>query len=63
MNALEILTKHKLKSKAVLKCKGNGAYLETKHRHDFPLPLGNSSLKLTLTNFSLNKKGFGVLAA
>jgi hypothetical protein len=28
MNDLEILTKHKLESKAVLKCKGNEAYPE-----------------------------------
>jgi hypothetical protein len=31
MNALEILTRHKLESKTMLKRKGNGAYLEAKH--------------------------------
>jgi hypothetical protein len=36
MNALEILTRYKLESKTVLKCKQNRAYPEAKHRHDFP---------------------------
>jgi hypothetical protein len=35
MNALEILTRQKLESKTVLKCKGNEAYLKVKQRHDF----------------------------
>jgi hypothetical protein len=36
MNGLEILTRHDLESKTMLKCKGNGAYPEAKHQHDFP---------------------------
>jgi hypothetical protein len=47
----------------VLNTKGNGAYPEAKHEHG--LPFKNSSLKLTLTNFSFKTqgKGFGSLGA
>ena len=37
MKTLEILTRHKLGGKTMLKCKGNSVYPEAKQRHGFLL--------------------------
>ena len=58
------LIKAEIGSKTVLNMKRNRAYPEAQHGHDLP-SLETPYLKLTLTNFSLNKqrKGSGNLGA